>query len=49
MKNLKLLLYILSFIMGFAWVWFFTLDWKIALAVLLVMFSNNLVNEAKNL
>lgn len=40
---------ILSAIVGFpAWIWLFMLDWKIALALLVIMFSNNIAQKLNN-
>jgi hypothetical protein len=47
-KQMKKALNILSIILGLAWIWFYYLDWKIALAVFLVMFSNNLMLKAQD-
>lgn len=31
-----------------AWIYLFTNNWKIALAIMVVMFGNNLTNKANN-
>lgn len=46
----KLTYYLIALIVGTpAWIWLFVQDWKIALAVLLVMYANNLTNTADKL
>ena len=44
---MKRILNITGVIVGLSWIYFFYLNWKIALCVVLVMWSNNLMEKAK--
>lgn len=43
---MKKILNILAFIALPAWIWLFIHDWKVALALFIIMFGNNLMIKA---